>query len=342
MIARDALAILLLQITVILVVARLTAALVARAGQPAVVGEMLGGILLGPSFFGWLSPAVHHTLFRAETTGTLQLLSQIGVILFMFLVGCELDLTRVTRNARTVIVVSYAGIAAPMLLGIALSWVIFGDFAPGGVRLLPFALFVGTAMSITAFPVLARIIAERRLTGTVLGTTAIACAAVDDVTAWCILSVVVAVAKAHGSSGAAMTIVTIAIFTGVMLLLIRPQVGRAGSRPRWSGEGAFVPALVFAFASAFVTEAIGVHAVFGAFLAGVVVSANEPVRAPSRTGSTRSRPPCSSRCSSRRPACAPSCRSSPGPGAGWCARRSSRSPSPVSLAEDRSPRDGAA
>jgi len=278
MIAGDALAILLLQITVILVVAKLTAALVARAGQPAVVGEMLGGILLGPSFFGWLSPAVHRALFPRETTGTLQLLSQIGVILFMFLVGCELDLSRVTRNARTAVVVSSAGIAAPMLLGIALSWMIFQDFAPHGVRFLPFALFVGTAMSITAFPVLARIIAERRLTGTMLGATAIACAAVDDVTAWCILSVVVAVAKATGLRGAAMTVAMIAIFTALMLLLIRPQVGRTGSSRRSSGEGAFVAALVFAFASALVTEVIGVHAVFGAFLAGVVVSANASLR----------------------------------------------------------------
>ena len=278
MIPRDALAILLLQITVILVVAKLTAALVARAGQPAVVGEMLGGILLGPSFFGWLSPTVHHALFPAETTATLQLLSQIGVILFMFLVGCELDLSRVTRNARTAVVVSYAGIAAPMLLGIALSWLIFQEFAPDGVRFLLFALFLGTAMSITAFPVLARILAERRLTGTVVGATAIACAAIDDVTAWCILSLVVAVAKASGLSGAAMTVAMVAAFAALMLLLIRPQVGRTGAGRRSSGEGAFVAALVFAFASAFVTEIIGVHAIFGAFLAGVVVSANASLR----------------------------------------------------------------
>src|SRR5262249_1994380 len=152
----------LLQITTILVIAKVTAAIVARAGQPAVVGEMLGGILLGPSFFGWLWPSVHRTVFPADTTATLQLLSQIGVILFMFLVGCELDLTRRTRNARPAVVVSYAGIGVPLLLGIALSWTIFQDFAPQGVPFLPFALFVGTAMSITAFPVLARILAERR------------------------------------------------------------------------------------------------------------------------------------------------------------------------------------
>jgi Kef-type K+ transport system membrane component KefB len=275
----DALAVLLLQITVILVVAKLTAAAVNRAGQPAVVGEMLGGILLGPSFFGWLFPAAHRAIFPEDAIGALQLLSQIGVILFMFLVGCELDLARVTRNARTAVVVSYTGIAVPMLLGIALAWLIFRDFAPAGVRFLPFGLFVGTAMSITAFPVLARILAERRLTHTVLGATAIACAAVDDVSAWYILSVVVAVAKASGVSGAAVTIVMVAIFAVVMLAMIRPLVGRAAGNERWSGDGAFAAALIFAFVSAFVTEAIGVHAIFGAFLAGVVVSANTSVRA---------------------------------------------------------------
>jgi Kef-type K+ transport system membrane component KefB len=277
MIAPGTLALLLLQITVILIVAKLTAALVARAGQPAVIGEMLGGLLLGPSVFGWLAPSVHHGLFPAGSTGTLQLLSQIGVILFMFLVGCELDLTRVARHARTAVVVSYTSIAAPMLLGIALSWLIVDDFAPPGVRFLPFALFIGTAMSITAFPVLARIIAERRLTATFLGATAIACAAIDDVTAWCILSVTVAVAKASGLAGAAMTVGMTAIFGALMLLVIRPAIARRGASRR-HGDGAFVAAVIFAFASAVVTEVIGVHAIFGAFLAGVVVSANTPVR----------------------------------------------------------------
>jgi len=278
MAAATPLAVLLLQITAILVIAKLTAALVARAGQPAVVGEMLGGILLGPSFFGWLWPSVHHAVFPPDTTATLQLLSQIGVILYMFLVGCELDLSRVARNARTAIVVSYAGIAVPLLLGIALAWSILQEFTPAGVPFLPFALFVGTAMSVTAFPVLARILAERRMTATTLGATAIACAAVDDVTAWCMLSVVVAVAKATGFSAAVRTLLLVATFAAVMLLVIRRQVKRTAGAPRWSGEGAFVAALVFAFACAFITEFIGVHAIFGAFIAGVVVSANSDVR----------------------------------------------------------------
>jgi len=278
MIAANTLALLLLQITVILIVAKLTAALVARAGQPAVIGEMLGGLLLGPSLFGWVAPSVHRAIFPAGSTGTLQLLSQIGVILFMFLVGCGLDLTRVTRSARTALVVSYTSIAAPMLLGIALSSLIVRDYAPPGVRFLPFALFIGTAMSVTAFPVLARIIAERRLTATFLGSTAIACAAIDDVTAWCILSAVVAVAKASGLVGAAMTIAMVAVFAALMLLVIRPQIGRFGVSRRGSGDGVFVAALVFAFASAVVTEIIGVHAIFGAFLAGVALSANSSVR----------------------------------------------------------------
>jgi len=279
MIGSDTLALLLLQIALILIVAKVTAALVVRAGQPAVIGEMLGGLLLGPSVFGWLAPSLHRGLFPAGSTGTLQLLSQIGVILFMFLVGCELDLTRVTRHARTAVVVSYASIAAPMLLGVALSWAIVDDFAPPGVRFLPFALFIGTAMSITAFPVLARIIAERRLTATFLGATAIACAAIDDVTAWCILSVAVAAAKATGLTRAAMTVAMVAAFVALMLIVIRPAIGRRSSGRRNVGDGALVAAVIFAFACAVVTEVIGVHAIFGAFLAGVVVSANPPVRA---------------------------------------------------------------
>jgi Kef-type K+ transport system membrane component KefB len=278
MMGRDALTILLLQIVVILAVAKLTAALVKRAGQPAVVGEMLGGILLGPSCAGWLVPTVHRAVFAPEHLGALQLLSQIGVILYMFLVGCDLDLTRVRRNARAAVLVSYMGIAVPMLLGIALSWVIFQDYAPDAVRFPPFALFVGTAMSVTAFPVLARIIAERRMTHTMLGTAAIACAAVGDVTAWCILSVVVAIANASGLGGAAMTVAFAVAFTVVMIAVARPLVSRVAVESQSPGDGVLVGALVFAFASAFVTQAIGIHAIFGAFLAGVVVSASKPVR----------------------------------------------------------------
>jgi Kef-type K+ transport system membrane component KefB len=274
MTASSPLAVLLLQITTILIIAKLTAALVARAGQPAVVGEMLGGILLGPSFFGLAFPAMQQAIFPADRLGPLQLVSNIGVILFMFLVGCEFDPRHVTRRARTAVLVSQAGIALPLVLGIALAWTIHAEFAPAGVPFLPFALFVGTAMSITAFPVLARILAERELTHTVLGSTAIACAAIDDVSAWCILSIVVAVAKAHGLQGAAMTIGLTLLYAAVMVAIVRPIVRRIRvDSPRLADRG-FAAVLIFAFASALATEIIGVHAIFGAFLAGVVVSAN--------------------------------------------------------------------
>jgi K+:H+ antiporter len=275
----DPLPLLLLQMTTILVVAKVTAAALQRAGQPAVVGEMLGGILLGPSFFGWLVPDVQLAIFPVDRLGPLQLLSNIGVILFMFLVGCELDTRHVAGKARTAVVVSQAGIAVPLLLGIALAWRIHAEFAPAGVPILPFALFVGTAMSITAFPVLARILAERGLTHTMLGSTAIACAAVDDVSAWCILSVVVAVANAHGFQGSATTVGLTLLFAVAMVTIIRPLVRRVRVDSPWLADRGFVVVLIFAFASALVTEVIGVHAIFGAFLAGVVVSAN-PVLPP--------------------------------------------------------------
>lgn len=278
MIGGPALGLLLLQGAVILAVARIVAVVLGRTGQPAVVGEMLGGILLGPSLFGWLFPHAFVALFPARSVGLLQLFSQAGVVLYMFLVGCAFDLGRVRGNARAAVVVSPAGIAAPFLLGAAAASFVFRRFAGASATFLPFALFVGTAMSVTAFPVLARIIAERRLTHTVLGTTALACAAVDDVTAWCLLSVVVAVARAAGLGRAALTLGLSLTFALLMLLVARPLASRWRAASRAGAEAVFVAALLFALLSALTTDAIGVHAIFGAFLAGVVVSANVPAR----------------------------------------------------------------
>jgi Kef-type K+ transport system membrane component KefB len=278
MFGRDALALLLLQITLILAVTKLAAAALKRAGQPAVVGEMLAGILLGPSLFGWLLPGAYRIVFPAQGLAALQLVSELGVIVFMLLVGCEFDVSRLRRSARTTIFVSHAGIVVPFVLGIGLSFVVLRDMGPDGARFLPFALFVGTAMSITAFPVLARILAERRLTTTTLGTTAIACAAVDDVTAWCMLSVVAAVATSAGVAGAMLTIVLAALFAVVMFAVIRPLVRRAALDASWRTDGVLAGIVVFGFASAMITESIGVHAIFGAFVAGVVLSANAPLR----------------------------------------------------------------
>jgi K+:H+ antiporter len=253
-----------------------------RLGQTAVIGEMAAGILLGPSFLGRWFPSVEAVLFPPSSLALLQLLSQLGVILFMFTVGMEFDVRRLRERARAAVVISNAGIAVPFCLGILLSFYLRADFAPPQVPPIVFALFTAVAMSITAFPVLARIIAERGLTGTDLGNTAIACAAIDDVTAWCLLTVVLAVARGQGFAGPAITIALAVLFSLIVLKGIGPRAGAIFGRPGTGerpGATTLAWAVCFAFASALVTEAIGIHALFGAFIAGVALSSARDVAA---------------------------------------------------------------
>jgi len=268
------LSLMLLQIIIIIAAARGLGFLFVRIGQPAVLGEMLAGIVLGPSLLGWLTPGTETFLFPANSMGVLQLLSQIGVILFMFIVGLELNVQSLRKRAHTTVLVSHAGILAPFMLGIALSLLLYRSLAPQGVSFRAFALFMGIAMSITAFPVLSRILEQRGLSETPLGSTAIACAAVDDVTAWCLLALVLTIARAEGLGGAVLTIGLALSFTAVMLFLVRPkilQIMESAGHDETHGNGLIAGVLVFAFASALFTETIGIHALFGAFLAGVVL-----------------------------------------------------------------------
>jgi Kef-type K+ transport system membrane component KefB len=208
-------------------------------------------------------------------------LSQLGVLLFMFVVGLRLDLTLLRGRAHVAVAVSHASIVAPFLLGAALAPLLHPAFAPPGVGLLPFALFLAAAMSVTAFPVLARILDDRGLRGTRIGTVAIAAAAVDDVTAWCILAAVVAVAHSTGATGAAggglsafaTTIGLAAAWVVFLLAVVRPALARAAARRRVAVPSAQLVSLavVGAFVSAWATERAGVHALFGSFVAGVVV-----------------------------------------------------------------------
>jgi Kef-type K+ transport system membrane component KefB len=205
----------------------------------------------------------------------LHLLAQLGVILFMFFVGLELDLPAMRKRARAALLVSHTSIVAPFLLGCALALVLYSSLAPEGVGFVPFSLFMGIAMSITAFPVLARILRERGMINTPLGAIAIACAAVDDVTAWCILALVIAITKANGMGGAVMTVLLAVLFIAVMVLLVRPRVAAFAERDlgdERSSGGRVVLALVFICAAALCTEIIGIHALFGAFLAGAIMS----------------------------------------------------------------------
>ena len=275
---------LLIQIIVILVAARVTGALVRRLGQPQVVGEMIAGIALGPSVLGAQAPQVASLLFPAGSLVFLNTLSQIGLVVFMFLVGLELDPKIVRERGRSALVISHASIVAPFLLGATLAIVLYPTLAGARVTFIGFALFMGAAMSVTAFPVLARILAERRLTRTPIGAVAIACAAIDDVTAWCILAAVVVIVRATGIGAAAtgfplwVTLGGSAVYVGFML-----TVGRRALRmleTRYAARGRvtqdMIAALVLAtLASAWITERLGIHALFGAFLVGAVAPKSE-------------------------------------------------------------------
>jgi Kef-type K+ transport system membrane component KefB len=270
---QEPLSILLLQMIIIILTARVVGYLFTKLRQPAVIGEMAAGILLGPSLLGLLFPEAAAFFFPASSLGMLKLLSQIGVVLFMFVVGMGLNTDCLRGRSQAAVMVSHASILIPFFLGVTFSLSIYGSFAPPHVSFSSFALFMGVAMSVTAFPVLARIIQERGMTQSYLGSTAIACAAVDDVTAWCMLAVVVAVVRANALETSLLTIALAVLFVGVMLFPVKSLLGRAvgkGGNNEW-GKGLIAAALVFAFASACFTEMIGIHALFGAFLAGVIM-----------------------------------------------------------------------
>ena len=266
---------LLLQLLVIIAVARLVGKLFARVGQPSVVGEMAAGILLGPSLFGWLMPGAFAAVFPESSLGSLRLLSQIGVCLFMFTVGMELDVGQLRSRAHTALMVSHVSIVFPYLLGVVLAWFLFSDLAAVGARFTPFALFMGISMSITAFPVLARILRERRMTRTSLGSTALTCAAVGDVTAWCILAFVVAIARAASLQAAGLNLLLTAAFIAVMLWgarkALRAWLGEARLASEAPSESTLAAVVCLVIAAALAAELVGLHALFGSFLAGVIV-----------------------------------------------------------------------
>src|SRR5256714_1664736 len=217
---------LILQILVILLVARLCGILGRYLGQPQVIGEILAGIFLGPSLLKIVAPEVHAFLFPQGSVQRLYFLSQVGILLFMFIVGLELDIKTLRSKARSAVVISQVSILVPFILGIGLAFLLFAEYGPHDKGALAFALFMGIAMSITAFPVLARIIQEQGLTRTQLGTLAITCAAVDDVTAWCLLALVVGLVKSGTGEGAVWTIAFAILYTLFMLFIVRPVLNK--------------------------------------------------------------------------------------------------------------------
>jgi len=270
----DPLSILLLQIIVIIAFARLFGFLFKKIGQPAVIGEIVAGIILGPSIMGLFFPAINHFLFPPNSLGTLGFLSQIGLILFMFIIGMELDLKMIMKQAYTAVIMSHAGIIIPFTLGMGISYFIYAEFAPPGISFLSFALFMGITMSITAFPVLARILKERGLTKTNLGITALTCAAADDLTAWCVLAAVIALVKSGSSVSVLYTIGFAIGYLIIMFTVIRRALQRLEAlyHNKEKKRTAIIAMLfLLLIVSSYITSAIGINALFGAFIAGVIM-----------------------------------------------------------------------
>lgn len=304
--ARDPLPDLLIAIPVVILVCQAGAQLFRRFGQPPVIGEITLGIMLGPSLLGWVSPAAQAWLFPESVLPFISAFGNIGLLAFMFLIGLELDLGTLRGHRRTALAVSQASIALPLVLGSLLAFAMFGSFAPPGVGRLPFVLFIAVSMSITAFPVLARVLTDRGLVGTRIGSLAMACAAVDDVTAWCLLAAVVAVSTSGSPAEALTTAALAAVFLAVMIYALRPLLARWAERAERVVDGVVLVVLFSGLClSALATDRIGVHALFGAFVFGLVTPRGPWSSNAARPGCARSRFRFCCRCSSSPPGCTP-------------------------------------
>jgi Kef-type K+ transport system membrane component KefB len=260
---------LLLTVTVVVGVCLLAGAVSRRAGQPAVLGEIAGGILLGPSVLGAVCPAGARWLLPAWTTDYLSALSQLGVVIFVFLTGVAINTSALRGLGRAALVVSHASISLPLLLGVLMALFAYSSFAPEGVSPAVFALFIGVAMSVTALPVMARILAETGSTNTPVAALAMTSAMLADVTAWCLLALTLALAGRSSAS----SVVTAPAATGAVAALlvfgVRPILRRLPQQGRVPTQGVTL-VLAGLLLTAAVTEWAGVHAVFGAFLYGLV------------------------------------------------------------------------
>lgn len=245
--------------------------------QPLVIGEIVAGIMLGPSLFGLVAPDLAAALFPAEAVPFLNVLSQVGLIFFMFLIGLELNPKYLGGQLEVAILISHVSILVPFSLGTLLALVLYPLVSNSSVSFTAFALFLGAAMSITAFPVLARIITEHNLQRTRLGTLALTCAAVDDVTAWCLLAVAIAVAHTNTITGAFPTIVYSLLYIAFMVTVGRWFLQRLATyyeRTRRLSQMVLAWIYMGVVASALITELIGIHLIFGAFLLGAAMPKN--------------------------------------------------------------------
>ncbi|MBD8388515.1 cation:proton antiporter [Dysgonomonas sp. BGC7] len=272
---------LLLQIIVILIVVKLFGWLCKLIGQTTVIGEIIAGVVLGPSLLGYYFPEVSQMIFPPSSLGNIGLLSQIGLILFMFIIGMELDLRVIRNRAQNAVIISHASIIFPFTLGIILAYFIYEEFTHAQVSFISFALFMGIAMSITAFPVLARIVHEKGINKLPIGPIVITCAAIDDITAWCLLAAVIAIVKAGSFSSSIFVILMAVTYVIVMFKVVRPVLKRMVEHQHSKSSITKSTAATFfilLFISAYTTELIGIHALFGAFLAGVIMPSDTKFR----------------------------------------------------------------
>ncbi|HUV96556.1 MAG TPA: cation:proton antiporter [Acidobacteriaceae bacterium] len=264
---------LLVQMTVVLLVTVFCGWLARKLGQARVIGEIIGGILIGPSVFGRFTPHWSATLFPPASFNAFDILSTVGLILFLFLIGMELDYGQLYKQRATAVMASGMSIVFPFAMGALLAHPLRIRFAPHGIGSVPFVLFLGISMSITAFPVLARIIEERHMQGTALGTTAILCAAVDDVVAWTLLAIALAlIGHDGGSASLPLRLVGLAVYLVVMIMVVRPVAAWLVKRMRTTTDLSLEMlgvVIAITLISAAATQAIGVHPLFGAFMAGV-------------------------------------------------------------------------
>jgi len=268
----DAILHVLIALAAVIVAGRILGWAFGYVGQPPVIGEVIGGILLGPSFLGQLSPEAAGFVLPPEVAPFLSVIAQLGVILSMFLIGLELDGARLRQHAHSSVAIAHASIAFPFLLGSLLALGTFSDLAPSGVPFTSFALFMGIALSVTAFPVLARILSDRGIARSELGMLALASAAVGDVTAWCLLALVVGIAQAKLDDALWVCILSV-VYLAVNLALVRPIAKLFARRyeEKDVNRGVMAVVLLALLLSALATEAIGIHAVFGAFLFGAMI-----------------------------------------------------------------------
>lgn len=259
-----------IQLIVILLAVQVFGYLCKFIGQSKVIGEILVGLALGPTLLGALLPHIEATLFPSSALPTLQTLGDIGLVLYMFSLGTHIDTHAMLKQSRKATAVSLGGVLFPLMLGAICAFFLYPEFSGSKATIVSFTLLVGTAMAITAFPVLARLLEERHMLTTHVGVLALFCAAIDDIIGWCLLAVVIAIVHATGAASMALMLVLLALFVGVLLGIVRPLLNVANQHIH-SKPTLLALTMVLLLLSAYATSVMGIHPVFGAFMMGLVI-----------------------------------------------------------------------